>query len=78
MKEEIEARGELDQEDAVDYIEKNFDGEHTYFNEGGGVSISRRVLREFKKLTDNTVVWERSDRYWRLRKEYDGPGRLVE
>lgn len=78
MKEEIEARGELDQEDAVDYIEKNFGGEHTYFNYGGGVSISRRVLREFRKLTENTVVWERSDRYWRLRKEYDGPGRLVE
>jgi hypothetical protein len=35
----------------------------------------RRVV--FRKLTEDSVVWDRWDRSWRARAESDGPGRSL-
>lgn len=39
-------------------------------NEKGSISIDRKVLREFRKLTPD-VVWERGVRCWRRRVDSD-------
>lgn len=59
---------------AVVDIEKKFGGEFTYQNENGNPAISRAVLKAFRQLTENTVVWERGERCWRLEKP-DTPGK---
>jgi hypothetical protein len=70
--------GELYQEDAAAGIEARFGRSFTYENADGGVSISRAVLRHFRKLTEGTVVWERGDKLWRRKESGDGEGRLAE
>ncbi len=74
MADEVHEKRRLDQWDAVQEIEKRFGEEHLYENENGNPAISRRALKEFRKLTPD-VVWERWDREWRLRAEHDEPGR---
>ncbi len=53
---------ELDQQDAVLGIQKEFgdDSEFLYENANGNLAIDRRVLAEFRKLSKDTVVWEKS------------------
>lgn len=77
MKQRIELMGELLPEDAVVEIERRFGTEFVYDNESGNAAIKKVVLAEFKKITSN-VVWERSERYWRLRNNFDGPSRESE
>ena len=64
----------LDQEVVVYAIKDKFGSEFTYDNENGNLAIDKGVLREFSKLTVNTVVWERGARLWRFRENYDPPG----
>jgi hypothetical protein len=52
-----------------------FDERFTQKNGNTNWAISKDVLDEFAKLTGNTVVWERSSRRWRMRREGDKPGR---
>jgi hypothetical protein len=69
---------ELWQQDAVVQIGKEFgeDGkEFLYENANGNLAIKKNVLTEFRKLTHDTVVWERRSRYWRMRKPSDPAGR---
>jgi len=66
------------QEVAVHYILSNFGEQFTYINESGNSAISKKVLAEFKKLSGDKVVWERGSRAWRLRTQYDDPGRQQE
>ena len=75
MFEELKRKGELYQADAVDDIEKKFGKQFTYLNENLNSAIDRKVLAAFRKLSKDSVVWEREDRYWRMRKPYDDPGR---
>ena len=56
-------------------IEDLFGEEFTYMNENGNRAIDKKVLREFRKLTADTVVWERGERRRRLREDYDEPGK---
>ena len=37
---------------------------------------ARKVLAAFKKLTGESIIWERGERLWRKREQYDEPGRL--
>jgi len=78
MLEELGRAGILDQELIVHSIATKFGKEFTYFNENGNLSIDRRVLREFRKLTEGTVVWERGEKFWRFRTEKDPKGRMAE
>ena len=75
MAQEFEKDGWLNQSDAVWDIEKKFGNEFLYTNENGNPAISRAVLKEFRKLTDKTAVWERGGRYWRRRDDSDDPNR---
>jgi hypothetical protein len=65
----------LHQQEAVAIIEEEFAGEFIYENENGNLAIDRRVLREFRKLTENTAAWDRWDKSWQ--RKYL-PGRTIE
>lgn len=65
----------LYQETAVYDIASKFGEEFTYYNDNGNPAIGKNVLVAFKKLTGDTVIWERGERMWRFREAYDEPGR---
>ncbi|MGW2419009.1 DUF6953 family protein [Streptomyces sp. NPDC001709] len=50
----------------------------TYFNDKGNRAISRPVLTAFRRISAETVVWDRTWRCWRLRKPSDPEGRQVD
>ena len=75
MFDELKRRRELYQEDAVGDIQRKFGQEFIYTNSEGGASISKSVLRSFRTITGNDVVWERGAKLWRPRQVPDGPGR---
>ena len=72
---ELDREGMLSQEEAVSEIGDRFGEEFTPPNENGNLSIRTDVLAAFRKLTDETVVWERGERLWRKRERHDNPGR---
>ena len=72
---QLESDGTLDQETAASEIEQRFGEEFTPLNENGNASIRRDVLASFRKISDETIVWERGERLWRKREKYDQPGR---
>lgn len=76
MAAEVRTKGELYQEDAVSVIEDRFGRDYVYDNEQGNPAISRAVLAAFRKLSDSDIVWDRTERCWRLREAGDEPGRL--
>ena len=60
---------------AISYeIQSRFGDQFVYVNANGNLAIDRRVLREFRGLTEPNVVWERAGRLWRYRAGYDPPG----
>ena len=63
------------QEQVVYKIRDEFGEEFIYTNDNGNPAISKAVLKEFRKLTENLVVWEKGERCWRLRGEHDTPGK---
>ena len=67
MHSHVQQHGELYQDDAAAQIESRFGKDFIYINDSGNVAIDRSVLKEFRRLSESTVVWERSDRYWRSR-----------
>jgi len=75
MFEQLDAQLELYQEDVVYDITRKFGDKYVYDNENGNPAISRDVLKEFRKLTEKTVVWDRGGRFWRKRKSYDEEGK---
>lgn len=71
----IEEHGELSQNNAYYMINKEFGVGFTTVASNGSPSIRGSVLTAFKKLTEDTVVWERGEKKWRKREFYDAPGR---
>lgn len=63
------------QEHVVYEIRDEFGEEFIYTNDNGNPAISKVVLKEFRKLTEDLVVWERGERCWCLRSEHDTPGK---
>lgn len=78
MLEKLKANDVLYQSETVYDIEEIFGETFVYENEHGNPAISRAVLAEFRRLTEATVVWDRSERAWRWRDQYDGAGRATE
>ncbi len=78
MLEELKREKYLHQQTVVYDIESKFGEEFTYVNENGNLAIDRRVLKEFRNLTGDNVVWERGERLWRFREDYDEDGRRQE
>ncbi|MEW2425902.1 hypothetical protein AB0911_35815 [Streptomyces nigra] len=72
---QVTENGELWQTDAADRIASDFNEGLTYINDNGNLAISKEVLAAFRKLSEETVVWERGSRFWRRREEYDPEGR---
>jgi hypothetical protein len=65
----------LYQETIVSRIRHDCGQEFVYNNESGNLAIDKAVLREFRKLTEQTLIWERGSKAWRRRKEHDKPSR---
>lgn len=74
----IEQDKRLYQADAVREIAERFGDEFTYLNDNGNPAIDKRILRAFRKVSGDTVVWERWDFSWRKRETGDAPGRKQE
>jgi hypothetical protein len=77
MTELVLSQNYLEQEQVVYEIATKFGDEHVYQNENGNLAISPKVLREFRKLTEATVVWEGGEKLWRKRTADDNLGRRV-
>lgn len=75
MVEELKRVKYLHQDTVVYEIQSKFGDEFTYINQNGNLAIDKQVLSEFRKLTETTVVWERGEHLWRLREEFDPPGK---
>jgi hypothetical protein len=78
MFEELKRLRNFDQDHAAAQIERRFGKQFVYDNANGNPAISKDVLKHFNVLTKNTVVWSRSERYWRFRHPSDSPGRMQE
>jgi uncharacterized protein with ATP-grasp and redox domains len=78
MLEQVMERGDFYQEDAAQMILSRFGTKHVYFNDNGNIAISKVVLKEFRRLSEESVVWVRGGRYWRRRQSRDGRGREQE
>lgn len=63
------------QDDVVDYLVKAKREDLLTENTDGNQVIGKAVLAAFRKLTPDTVVWVKPDRYWRHRVAEDEPGR---
>lgn len=60
---------------AVWEIQELFGDNFVSENENGNLSISKNVLKEFRKLTEREVVWMHSEKAWRRLyedEEYEG------
>ena len=65
----------LYQDTVVFQVIEKFGEKYTYTNQNGNLAIDKKVLKEFRKLTGDTVIWERGERLWRFREDYDEAGR---
>lgn len=75
MMNEIKETGFLYQESAVYDIIEKFGEEFSYINENGNNAIDKKILYEFRKLTEDSVVWERREKLWRIREDHDTIGK---
>lgn len=75
MLDELKRVKYLDQQSAVYDISSKFGEEFAYNNDSGNPAIDKKVLAAFRKLTGDSVIWERGQRMWRFREGYDEPGR---
>jgi len=75
MFDEINKGNYLYQEETVYTISEVFGDDFVCENDNGNLAIKKTVLDAFRKLTDESVVWSRGERMWRLREEHDEPGR---
>lgn len=71
----VQEYGELSQNNAYYMINKQFGSGFTTITNSGSPSIKGSVLTAFKKISEDTVVWERGQKKWRKREFYDAPGR---
>ncbi|WP_454830548.1 DUF6953 family protein [Paraburkholderia xenovorans] len=62
----FDASPRLYQESVVYKIRNQFGPAHVYKNANGNLAISKDVLKQFKRLTEGKVMWERGDRAWRV------------
>lgn len=75
MQDQITLHGCIYQDDVVDYLVKADAEDLLRENSDGNLVVGRSVLDAFRKLNESSVVWVKSDRYWRHRVAEDEPGR---
>jgi hypothetical protein len=61
----------------AEWIGREFGPEFIYQNDNGNPAIVQSVLDEFRRLTGDTVVWEKHGQYWRERQSNDAPRRRM-
>jgi len=71
----IQEQSELTQNNAFYEINKRFGSSFTTISNSGSPSVGRGVLTAFRKISEDSVIWERGDKKWRKREFYDAPGR---
>jgi hypothetical protein len=67
----------LYQEVIVYRIRDHWGTDYVYQNANGNLAIAKPVLKEFRKLTDGRLIWERGERAWRPIKPHE-TGRMAE
>jgi hypothetical protein len=79
---QLEESDQLLQVDVVAAIEEMFGAGFVYLSDIGEKSIDRRVLNQFRKMTEDDVVWVTmhgggfwEGAHWRKRVRGDSPGR---
>lgn len=72
---QIECEDCIYQDEVVDHIIRAGDEDMLIENADGNLVLGKEVLAAFRKLTPDTVVWVKPDRYWRFRVAEDEPGR---
>ncbi len=72
---QVHRDGCIYQDDVVDYLLKHGLESLTRENNDGNLVVGRGVLDAFRRITEDTVVWVKPDRYWRWRVAEDEPGR---
>ena len=65
MVRELNRKSVLDCEHACLEIRKRFGEQFIRLNARGGNAVAKKVLREFRKISDLDVVWSRSVQEWR-------------
>jgi hypothetical protein len=79
MRDSVTCDGMLYQEHAAWEIAKRFGDDLIYYDDiSGNPRISTPVLTAFRKLTEGSVVWVRTDRYWRKRQNDEPAGRQAD
>lgn len=69
----LKPSGVLYQDEVAVKIKNRFGNACVYTNQSGNLAIARNILSEFRRQTPD-VVWERGERCWRARAEYDKQG----
>lgn len=75
MLQRLSKEGCLYQDEVVDYLLSAGATDLTRENAEGNLVLGRSVLESFRQLTADSVVWVKSERYWRPRVPEDVPGR---
>ena len=75
MKSQLDTEGCIYQDDVVDYLVKSGSEHLLRENTDGNLVLEKKLLNEFRKLTQDEVVWVKPDKYWRHRVAEDEPGR---
>jgi hypothetical protein len=73
---EVLREGMVEQESLAADIESRFGKEYVPVNDNGNLSIRRDVLKTFRQISEESVVWDRTEKAWRKREAHDSPGRL--
>ena len=74
MRDQLNAKHFLYQEEAATYFLHLHDVSLAYFDDEGNVCVGKQVLKIFNHLTRD-AVYERADKFWRDRLPSDQPGR---
>ena len=74
MLKEFSEFGFLYQETAATHLFQLNDDRLAYFDKGSNLCVGKKVLAIFNSLTPD-AVYERADKFWRVRLETDQPGR---
>lgn len=74
MKAKLEYFHTLYQAEVAHEIRWTFGDEHTYINKNGNVAIESDVLDAFRERTEDDVMWEAGERYWRRKFDHEPDG----
>ncbi|WP_373865610.1 DUF6953 family protein [Acinetobacter seifertii] len=68
--------GLLNHEELIGILCIEYEGAYVAINDQGNQIVEKELLNAFKKETAKNVVWERSQRAWRLREDHDLASRM--